>query len=137
LKGEDPVTKNEFSAIRHRLEKTQEQMAQILGISLKSVQSFEQGWRKVTPQAERQALFLLAHRAPSAAKRKPCWEVRNCPSAVMQNCPAWEFTLGHLCWFVNGTLCQGEAQRSWQDKMKICRQCEVFEAAEFNLQDPV
>ena len=35
-------------------------MAQILGSSLKAVQSFEQGWRKIPVHVERQMLFLLA-----------------------------------------------------------------------------
>ena len=36
------------------------EMSRILGISLKSVLSFEQGSLKITPQAERQAPFLVA-----------------------------------------------------------------------------
>jgi hypothetical protein len=34
--------------------------------------------------------------------------------------------VGHLCWFINGTICQGEVQETWEKKMKMCRQCEVF-----------
>lgn len=123
------MTRSEFLAIRHRLGKTQLQMAQLLGISLKSVQSFEQGWRKVTPQAERQALFLLAHKQGAGRDRQPCWDLRDCPEEVRGNCPAQEFSLGQFCWFANGTLCHSEAQASWQDKMKICRKCPVFQAA--------
>jgi len=41
-------------------------------------------------------------------------------------CPAWEFQLGNLCWFVNGTICHGEAQEDWQKKMTLCRKCDVF-----------
>jgi hypothetical protein len=59
-------------------------------------------------------------------KDKPCWVIRKCPREIKQNCPAWEFQVGHLCWFVNGTICQGEVQESWRQKMKICRQCKVF-----------
>jgi hypothetical protein len=33
-----------------------------------------------------------------------------------------------LCWFINGTICQGEEQKSWRNKMKMCRQCEVFQS---------
>lgn len=120
------MTSVEFTTIRHRLGKTQAQMACLLGVSLKAVQSFEQGWRKVPMQTERQALFLLVQKITNAEKRRPCWEIRQCSPANKRNCPAWEFSLGHLCWFVNGTLCRGEPQRNWQEKMKICRQCEAF-----------
>ena len=123
------MTSHEFSGIRHRLGKTQAQMAQLLGISLKSLQSFEQGWRKVTVQSERQALFLLAHKEVAIEGRRPCWEVRSCRSEVQAACPAREFSLGNLCWFVNGTHCEGKPQPSWQKKMKICRECQVFRDA--------
>jgi len=35
-------------------------MAQLLGTSLKAIQSFEQGWRNIPVHIERQMLFLLA-----------------------------------------------------------------------------
>ena len=40
--------------------------------------------------------------------------------------PAWEFKAGDLCWFINGTVCEGMVQKGWQEKMKICQSCEVF-----------
>ena len=39
--------------------KTQKQLSELLGTSLKAIQSFEQGWRKVPVHIERQMLFLL------------------------------------------------------------------------------
>jgi hypothetical protein len=41
----------------------------------------------------------------------------------------WENDLKNLCWFFNGTFCQGEQRAGWEDKLQICRQCEVSEAA--------
>ena len=120
--------KKEFSRIRLYLGKTQNQMAQLLGISLKAIQSFEQGWRIIPVHTERQVLFLLGLKKSPRQKNKPCWVIRECPREVRQNCPAWEFQVGHLCWFINGTICQGRMQESWQKKMKICRQCKVFRA---------
>ena len=117
----------EFSKIRLYLGKTQGQIAQLLGVSLKAVQSFEQGWRKIPTHIERQALFLLAMKKLPPKKAKPCWETQECPVETKRNCPAWEFRAGHLCWFINGTICNGEIQESWQKKMKICRQCVVFQ----------
>ena len=116
----------EFSSLRQKLQKTQRQMAQLLGASLKAVQSFEQGWRKVPVHIERQALFLISNRRRSTRKSRPCWDIRGCSSENREACPAWEFNLGHLCWFVNGTICRGEIQGGWPQKMKLCRTCEVF-----------
>jgi hypothetical protein len=101
-------------------------MAEILGTSVKAVQSFEQGWRKVPVHIERQALFLMSNQKGVARKSRPCWVIRGCSSENRESCPAWEFNLGHLCWFVNGTICRGKTQGSWPQKMKVCRSCEVF-----------
>ncbi|NWF55527.1 MAG: transcriptional regulator [Syntrophaceae bacterium] len=119
----------EFGSLRQRLQKTQSQMAQLLGTSLKAVQSFEQGWRKVPVHIERQALFLLSSRQPGTRKSRPCWDIRGCSSERREACPAWEFNLGQWCWFINGTICLGKSQGSWSQKMKVCRKCEIFSRA--------
>ena len=116
----------QFMAIRRHLEKTQTQMAQILGVSPKAIQSFEQGWRNIPVHIERQVLLILALKRRASKKTKPCWLTRCCPAEDRQNCPAWQFDAGNLCWFINGTICEGTAQESWQKKMKICRECEVY-----------
>ena len=120
------MDKKEFSQIRCGLKKTQNQLAQLLGTSLKAVQSFEQGWRNIPVHTERQLLFLLTLKRSHSKGNGACWVMRKCPVEIKQKCPAWEFQAGHLCWFINGTICQGKVQESWQKKMKICRQCEVF-----------
>lgn len=116
----------EFQFIRQELLKTQKQMSEILGISLKAVQSFEQGWRKIPPYLERQALFLIALKMGTRGRIPPCWEIRHCPPRMRENCPAWELKSGHLCWFINGTICRGKPQMSWSQKMVICKKCKVF-----------
>ena len=47
----------ELQLIRQELLKTQKQMSELLGISLKAVQSFEQGWRIIPPYVERRLYF--------------------------------------------------------------------------------
>jgi len=121
------MRKKELSKVRRYLGKTQSQLAQLLGTSLKAIQSFEQGWRNIPVHTERQVLFLLATKKSPHKKGKPCWAIRKCPMETKENCPAWEFRVGHLCWFINGTICQGRKQESWQRKMKICRQCKLFQ----------
>ena len=120
------MNKEEFSVARRRLGKTQRQMAEILGASLRAVQSFEQGWRIIPPHVERQTLYLLAMERLLDMEPSPCWETVRCRAEVREKCPAFEYRNGHLCWFINGNICEGRARKSWKEKMKICRQCEVF-----------
>jgi DNA-binding XRE family transcriptional regulator len=122
------MNKKEIALIRSQLGKTQKQMAQLLGISIKSLQSFEQGWRRVPVHIERQSLLLLALKRSGTAKHSPCWSIKKCPKNIKQACPAWEFNAGHLCWCINGTICKGNVQGSWTKKMTICRKCEVFQS---------
>ncbi len=118
----------EFLSLRSRLQKTQKEISQLLGISLRAVQSFEQGWRKVPVHTERQLLFLWSLKIRKAGRVNPCWTIRKCPPQVRQDCPAWEFRAGQMCWFMNGTICRGKAQTTWASKMKMCRICRVFAA---------
>ncbi len=122
------MDRKEFYGLRQGMGKTQKEMAQLLGTSLRGVQSFEQGWRKVPVHIERQLLFLWAMKKGAARTPRPCWKIRSCPPHMRENCPAWEFGAGHLCWFMNGTICRGEPQETWARKMKLCRQCPVFAA---------
>jgi DNA-binding XRE family transcriptional regulator len=120
------MTKNEFKLLRKKLKKTQKQIAQLLGTSLKAVHSYEQGWRSVPPAVERQIYFLVSRTNPKNKSRKPCWDIKKCSVERQTQCPAWEFRAGDLCWFINGTICDGGVQKNWQDKMKICRTCKVL-----------
>ena len=120
------MNKKEFSQIRRDLGKTQKQMAQLLGTSLKAIQSFEQGWRDIPLPTERQALFLMALKSFQTKRARPCWVVKTCSEKIRQECLAWELQAGHLCWFINGTICGGKAQENWDEKMKICKQCAVL-----------
>jgi len=116
----------EFAYARQKLNKTQKEMAELLGTSLKAVHSYEQGWRPVPAHAERQLFFLLSRMSGLNKGQKSCWVIKRCPSERKKQCPAWEFHAGKLCWFINGTICEGTVQKNWQEKMKICRTCEVL-----------
>src|SRR4030042_4146737 len=118
----------QFLEIRRYLDKTQNQMSQLLGVSVKAIQSFEQGLRKIPVHIERQMWFILAMQRSDTLKKKPCWIIKKCPTEIKRKCPAWEFQVGHLCWFINGTICLGEVQDTWEKKMKICRQCDIFQS---------
>lgn len=73
------MNKKEFSRIRSHLGKTQKQMAQLLGISNKAIQSFEQGWRAIPVHIERQSLLLLALKESRVNGNPHCWTVKKCP----------------------------------------------------------
>ena len=125
---EETMDAKEFQSLRQRLQKTQKEMSQLLGTSLRGVQSFEQGWRRIPVHIERQVLFLWALKKKADRDLRPCWQIRGCPPQTCQNCPAWEFNAGHFCWFINGTICRGKVQDSWSKKMRVCRKCPVFAA---------
>ncbi len=116
----------EFARLRKKLDKTQKQMAQLLGVSIKAVHSYEQGWRSIPAHAERQMLFLVHNMRGDSKVDKPGWVIKKCPPQKKKECPAWEFKSGKLCWFINGTICDGIVYKDWREKMKSCRSCEVF-----------
>jgi len=118
----------EFSFFRKKLGKTQKQMAQLLGTSIKAIHSYEQGWRSIPVHVERQLYFLITRKLVGKKSVSPCWKSRSCPQEKREQCPAWEFSTGDLCWFINGTICDGTVHDSWKEKMKLCRDCDVFKA---------
>jgi DNA-binding XRE family transcriptional regulator len=120
------MDKKEFSQLRQYLGKTQGQLADLLSVSSKAIESFEQGWRNIPAYIERQMLFLLFLKRASSGNEKPCWEICDCPNEWREKCSAWEFKAGHFCWFINGTYCRGLVQENWHNKMELCRRCEVF-----------
>jgi len=91
------VEKNEFIKIRNYLGKSQSEMAQLLGCSIKTIQSFEQGRRKIPMSIERQTLLLLHVKRPPEKRYKPCWAIIECCMENRTKCPAWEFQAGHIC----------------------------------------
>ncbi|OGP59001.1 MAG: transcriptional regulator, partial [Deltaproteobacteria bacterium RBG_13_49_15] len=109
------MTNTEFAHFRKKLKKTQKQMAQLFGTSIKAIHSYEQGWRTIPPHVERQLFFLLWK--TKNEKKTFCWAIKGCPPEQRKKCPAWEFHAGDLCWFICGTLCEGEARKSWREKI--------------------
>ena len=122
------MQREEFVALRKVLKKTQAQMAHLLGVSLKAIHSYEQGWRVIPAHAERQLLFLASMVHGKGEKKAACWAVKNCPEDKKKQCPAWEFKAGSMCWFINGNICDGFAHKKWKDKIEICRSCDVFQS---------
>lgn len=119
------MNKETFAKLRAQLGKTQKALAVLLGVSLKAVQSYEQGWRPIPIHVERQLYFLLVNqRGSGRGKRQDCWTLKKC--GRKKECPAWEFQAGHLCWFLSGTRCECAQDKTWKDKIAICRECEAL-----------
>jgi DNA-binding XRE family transcriptional regulator len=70
---------NEFKILRSRLDRTQKEMAQLLGVSVKAIHSYEQGWRKIPGHVERQVYFLISRALEPTGKKKKCWDLLKCP----------------------------------------------------------
>ena len=120
------MEKEEFVAARTKLDKTQKEMSQLLGVSVKAIYSYEQGWRSIPTHVERQMFFLLSRKRGNRDLAKPGWVVKKCPPKRRKECPAHEYNAGRFCWLVNGTICECKAQKNWKEKMKICRECAVM-----------
>jgi len=120
------VEKEEFVEARTKLDKTQKEMSQLLGVSVKAIYSYEQGWRSIPTHVERQVFFLLSRKRGNGGMAKSCWIIKKCPPKRRKECPAHEYNAGRFCWLVNGTICECKAQKNWKEKMKICRECEVM-----------
>ncbi len=100
--------------------------SQLLETSIKAISSYEQGWRSVPVSVERQIYFLISRTKKDKTRTRNWWAIKKCPTDQKKKCPAWKYHAGKLCWFISGTICAGEDQRSWREKMKICRECEVL-----------
>ncbi len=121
------MDKIEFKNTRATLGKTQKEMSHILGTSLKAIHSYEQGWRTIPHHVERQLFFILAKINDCGKKKENCWDIIHCPDNRREKCPAWEFNCGDMCWFINGTICNGKPQDNWEEKITSCKSCRVFQ----------
>ncbi|MGO8693328.1 MAG: helix-turn-helix domain-containing protein [Rectinemataceae bacterium] len=111
-----------FGRARALLGRSQRELADILGISRKAVESYEQGWRKVPGNVERLLYFLLFKLNESKlGTEDPCWISTSCSEEKREACVAFLAHEGHFCWFFTGKLCAtsrtGEAD---------CHACAVF-----------
>ena len=124
------MKKNEFNSIRRALGLTQKQMAQALCVSIKAVQSFEQGWRNIPSHIEREMLLLSSLNRFSnieiSALPEPCWNILNCPEDQKDKCLVFKLNARHYCWYISGTCCKGKPNKSWEEKIAHCKKCEVF-----------
>jgi hypothetical protein len=66
--------------------------------------------------------------------KRNCWEFKCCGNG--ENCPAYTESrldrknsgtnAGRACWVVAGTLCSGEVQGVFAQKMSNCKECDFY-----------
>ena len=114
-----------FARARALLGKSQKSLATLLGVSLKAVESYEQGWRKVPSNVERILYFLLFKlNQQSFASEIPCWNRSSCPEEARRDCVAFLSGEGHFCWFFTGGLCA--SARASGEGERYCYSCTIF-----------
>ncbi len=64
---------------------------------------------------------------------KNCWEIKECGrekggcnEEELGECIASKKRLGHSCWAIAGTLCDGKASGTYAQKIEYCVFCEVY-----------
>jgi DNA-binding XRE family transcriptional regulator len=117
----------DLKSVRQALGRSQSELAALLGVSTRAIQSYEQGWRPVPQHVQKSAaLLLFLNWRKDMYALSPCWKVRQCVPAERENCPAYEFRAGELCWLITGTFCNGTKRDTWEAKIAHCRQCVVM-----------
>ena len=114
--------------MRAELNLSQSELAAMAGISKRAVQSYEQGWRKPPHTVERiLLLMLIASRNGNNLATYCCWQHKECSPEVRSKCIAYVTRQGHLCWFLTGTMCEGQRQNTWADKLRLCINCSFMQ----------
>lgn len=67
-----------------------------------------------------------------SAELPNCWEIKKCGrekggSKISESgeCPASKEGLGHSCWVIAGTFCEGVVQGTVAQKLVSCMECDV------------
>ena len=121
----------EFARLRASLGKSQRELAELLGVSLKAVESYEQGWRNVPAHVERILYFLLFKLNEGEIEaEEPCWTAMRCPTEKREKCVAYVAKEGRFCWFFTGRLCAtakpGSVSGEGPAEDRGCYSCSVF-----------
>ncbi|NOY83150.1 MAG: helix-turn-helix domain-containing protein [Kiritimatiellaeota bacterium] len=115
--------------IRNLFGVTQVRLAAAMGTSVKTIQSYEQGWRRVPTRALIQLLVLLAIHRRREIDTVPCWEIRNCSPEDREDCANFTVGDGQLCWFVSAGKCRcglAQGDSDVNDDLLPCMACEVI-----------
>ena len=118
---------DDVRSLRKALGRSQSQMAELLGVSVRAVQSYEQGWRPTPDYVQKLGgLFVMLARRQEKGKLEPCWKIKDCDRKKRAKCRAFQFRAGDLCWLVTGLNFQLKPQKSWEQKLAHCSKCPVM-----------
>ncbi|MHB8842512.1 MAG: two-CW domain-containing protein [Candidatus Aquicultor sp.] len=56
-----------------------------------------------------------------------CWEFTKCGRDKTSDCPAYPLN-GKRCWLSAGTLCDGQIQGTFAQKLGNCTRCEFYKS---------
>ncbi len=105
------VTKSELNEwvrdVRGALGLSQSQLARLLGVSPRAVQSYEQGWRTLPQPTATQLMTVLALHRDHPDQYTPCWSLTGCPAEKRARCAADKVGRGRFCWLLSGQACGG------------------------------
>ena len=120
--------KPNLRAVREELGLSQAEFASYLGVSVRTIQSCEQGWRCPGPSVRKLVLFLLiTHRRKGELRALSCWEANACPAERRERCLVHISGQGHLCWFLTGNVCETRTFATWKEKYAHCLKCAFFQ----------
>jgi len=101
-------------------------MAELLSVSKKAIESYEQGLRNIPPNIERIVYYLLFKLTKGKLGRKKlCWQQKKCSPDYRQNCVAWLARDGYYCWFITGKVCAVVRENPYTD-IDSCFECDFF-----------
>jgi DNA-binding XRE family transcriptional regulator len=92
------------AAVRKSLAMTQAEFAGVLGVSVRAVQSYEQGWRVIPTATILHMFALLASIRRRDLGEVPCWVLKGCSDSARADCRSHCLNGGLFCWLVAGNV---------------------------------
>ena len=92
-------------AVRGKLGMSQSQLADVLGVSSRAVQSYEQGWRTPPRPVTSHLMTVLALYRDHPMQSPPCWNLTGCTAEKRRRCAACSVGRGRFCWLLSGRAC--------------------------------
>ena len=120
------MEKKEFIRIRKKLNRTQQSMGELLCVSKKTIESYEQGLRNIPDNMSRITYYLLFKlNMEHLDDSELCWNKNKCSMAAREKCIAWAAQEGFFCWFLNLKTCCTK-QIDPKSSSETCFDCDFF-----------